>query len=224
MIRAVALDCDGVLLETVDIKTRAFARLFRDVAPDAHRAILDYHRRHGGVSRFVKFRAIYRDILKQPLSDKEYQRLCDAFASYVEQGVAAAPWVDGAKEFLDAHHQDYLLYVVSGTPEVELKTVLARRGALRYFRDVGGAPATKPMLLERFMLAAGLPRHEMVLVGDAETDWQAAQANGIPFIWRNAPGALAPPTEFSGVRIPSLKQLKESLAAVSRELRPGAVR
>src|SRR5256712_13190101 len=103
MIRAIAYDFDGVLVESVEVKTRAFARLFNTEGPDAVRKILDYHLKNGGVSRFEKFKTIYRSILKRPLSEEQFRSLCERFSELVVDEVVAASWVDGAEGLLIPH-------------------------------------------------------------------------------------------------------------------------
>ena len=56
MIRGIAFDFDGVLVESVDVKTKAYARLFEEYGEGVVSRVVDYHLTNGGVSRFVKFR------------------------------------------------------------------------------------------------------------------------------------------------------------------------
>lgn len=217
MIRAVAFDFDGVLVETVEVKTRAFARLFQDEGPEVVRHVVDYHRRHGGVSRFEKFRTIYRAILRRPLSDATFRRLCEEFASLVVAEVTSAPWVEGAEEFLRRHHERYRLVVVSGTPQEELGAILRARGAERFFSAVLGSPRTKDVLLREVLSQSRLAPAELAFVGDSETDWQAAAAVGVPFILRRTESDPAACAGFSGARIGSLRGLEAVLARVTRE-------
>src|SRR3989304_1573816 len=56
MIRAIIFDFDGVIVESVDIKTKAFARLFEHEGKVVVEKVVDYHLKNGGVSRFDKFR------------------------------------------------------------------------------------------------------------------------------------------------------------------------
>ncbi|HXW99392.1 MAG TPA: HAD family hydrolase, partial [Methanomicrobiales archaeon] len=65
------LDFDGVVLESVGVKTAAFRTLFSFVPAHVDK-IVEYHRRNTGVSRFDKFRYIYREILKDPLSEEQF--------------------------------------------------------------------------------------------------------------------------------------------------------
>lgn len=102
MTRAVAFDFDGVLVESVEVKTRAFAHLFSGEPPEAVQRIVEYHRRNGGISRNEKFKVICQDIIKRSLTHSQFRTLCRQFAKLVVDEVAAAPWVEGADESLHA--------------------------------------------------------------------------------------------------------------------------
>ena len=79
MPRAIVFDFDGVIIESFDIKTQAFRELFKD--SDKVDKIVEYHKQNGGVSRYKKFRYIYREILKQPLDDKTFNDLGERFST-----------------------------------------------------------------------------------------------------------------------------------------------
>ena len=136
MIRGVAFDFDGVLVESVDVKTKAYARLFEEYGEGVVSRVVDYHLTNGGVSRFVKFRVIYSEILNKPLSEKKFQSLCDEFSNIVVDEVVAAPWVEGAREFLENNKNRYLFFIVSGTPQDELRSIVRRREMDHYFCEV----------------------------------------------------------------------------------------
>ena len=80
MIRAIAFDFDGVLVESVDVKTRAYAYLFKEYGQDVVSKVVDYHMGNGGTSRFVKLRTIYDKILKKPLSESKLDSLSEQFS------------------------------------------------------------------------------------------------------------------------------------------------
>ena len=83
MIRALVFDFDGVLVESVDTKTKAYAALFKDEGEEVIRSVLKYHLENGGVSRFEKFRFIYQRILCQPLSKEKFHSLCENFSKMI---------------------------------------------------------------------------------------------------------------------------------------------
>ncbi len=184
MIKVVIFDFDGVIVESVDVKTRAFASLFTEEGQDVINAIVAYHVSHGGVSRFDKFRHIYANILQRPLSDAEFARLCEDFSRIVLDEVIKASYVDGAAEFLEQHSSEFIFYIVSATPEDELKNILHARSLSNYFRYAFGSPMTKTDAIRKLLVEADVAPFEAVFVGDALTDYMAAQETGVNFIAR----------------------------------------
>ena len=220
MIRAIGFDFDGVLVESVDIKTRAYARLFRDEGPEVVQRIIDYHLAHNGTSRFEKFHTIHRDILKRELNDERFRFLCNRFSKIVIDAVVAAPWVAGAREFLEHNRGRYQMFVVSGTPEFELQMIVERRGMTRFFSAVRGSPKDKVTLLAEVESDLSLIREETIYVGDAKTDWNAARTLGLTFLWRRSPGDTQYLEGFSGSPMIDLHQLEAHLNQVITS-RPG---
>ena len=68
MIKAIAFDFDGVLVESSNIKTDAFRRLFSDY-PDKVDELVEYHKKNMGISRYVKFQYFYEVLLKQSYTE-----------------------------------------------------------------------------------------------------------------------------------------------------------
>ncbi len=98
MIRAIIFDFDGVILDSVEIKTRAFARLFEAHGPEVVRQAVGHHLAHGGISRFRNFQHIHEDILHRPLSEAESQQLGERFSELVFDEVVKAAWIPGVPE------------------------------------------------------------------------------------------------------------------------------
>jgi phosphoglycolate phosphatase-like HAD superfamily hydrolase len=184
MIKVVIFDFDGVLAESVNIKTEAFAKLFEPEGSEAVRAIVAYHLTHGGLSRFEKFRYMYREVLKRPLSDAEFDDLCKQFEDLVLDGVISAPEVEGATKCLRELYGKVKLFIVSGTPQEEMRHIAKVRGIARYFEGIFGAPESKSALVGKVLAKAGSEPKETVLIGDAMTDYDAAEETGVGFIAR----------------------------------------
>lgn len=83
MIRAIIFDFDGVILDSVDIKTKAFARLFEEHGPEVVEQVVADHLAQCGISRFRKFAHIYENILHRPMPDGESERLGEKFSALV---------------------------------------------------------------------------------------------------------------------------------------------
>jgi len=189
---AIVFDFDGVLVESVDVKTRAFVELYRPYGEAVTEAVAAYQLEHGGVSRHEKFRHFHRALLRQSLSEEEELRLAARFSALVEDAVVAAPWVAGAREFVEAHCRRMPLHVASATPNEELLRIVDRRGMSACFRHVEGAPRPKGAILRRIMTAGGHRPERVLMVGDASTDYEGARDAGAAFLGRLARGARNP--------------------------------
>ena len=184
MIEIIFFDFDGVIVESVDIKTAAFARLFEGEGETIVKKVVAYHLDNGGVSRYDKFRHIYRRILARPLREKEFKKLCDDFAGLVADNVAAAPYVKGAMEFLKTFAPKYRFFVLSATPQEEIEKIVERKGITHLFRGVYGAPNKKADAVKEILSREKVRPADSLYVGDAMSDYAAARENGVRFIAR----------------------------------------
>ena len=181
-VNAVIFDFDGVLIQSVDIKTRAFAELYREFGQGAVDLVVSYHLAHGGVSRYDKFRHIHNVLIPPPLSENELAQLVCRFSALVEDAVVEAPWVAGAKEFLEQNYTLLPMFVASGTPDEELKRIIGRRGIDRFFMSVHGSPLPKREIIDRIVAKHDYKRDRVVMVGDAMTDYEESKHSGVRFI------------------------------------------
>lgn len=183
MVRAIIFDFDGVIIESFDIKTQAFRELFR-LYPDHVDEIVEYHKQNGGVSRYKKFKHIYSEILKKPLDETTLNELGEKFSRLVVEEVTKCPYVPGALEFIREKSRNLKLFIASGTPEEELRAIVATRGLSEYFKGVYGSPATKSEIISRILRMEKLDRNDAVFIGDTITDYNEARKVEIPFIAR----------------------------------------
>ena len=181
--RAIVFDFDGTILESVDTKTRAFETLFAGV-PEHVESIVALHLAHGGVSRFEKFRMIYESLLKREPQPGEFDDLGRRFQALVYEAVVACPFVTGASEFLEDYSPKYPLAVVSGTPHQELLDILARRRIHSRFVESCGSPPGKPQILSDLLRRHQWAARDVLMVGDAMSDYEAAVAVGAQFVGR----------------------------------------
>lgn len=199
---AIVFDFDGVLVESVDVKTRAFAALYEAHGKEVAAAVVAHHLAHGGLSRYEKFRHCHRAFLGREISAAEERALGERFSALVEDAVVAAAWIPGAHEFLEAWRGRLPIYVASSTPEDELLRIVARRGMAQYFAGVRGAPATKGEIVAGFARAAGVAPSRVLMVGDSTTDYEGAVQAGADFI-----GIVPPSVPVFGPQVPVLPDL-----------------
>ena len=187
MIKAVIFDFDGVLVESAEIKTEAFGQLFSTYPYKVHE-IVEYHKRNMGISRYVKFRYFYENILGKKLFHDEEMELGEKFSQIVLEKILKAPFVGGALDFLDKYHKKIPLFIASGTPDNELQYIVEERGISRYFKEIHGTPRKKPEIVLDILSRYSLNAPEVVFVGDAESDLKASRETSVRFIARISPG------------------------------------
>ena len=160
---------------------------------------------------------LYEKILKKPLSEKKFDSLSEQFSNIVVDAVVAAPWVEGAQEFLKKNKNRYLYFIVSGTPQEELKLIIQRRRMGQYFCAALGSPKDKVALFREVFSRLNLTPKETVFVGDAETDWNAAKTMGLPFLWRRAPEDATLLKGYTGPQMSTLSSLEENLKILKKQ-------
>jgi len=173
-----------VIVESVSIKIDAFRGLYANHGEDVVSKVLAHHAEHGGISRVVKIRDCHRIFLGIELSEHAVDVLAGRYAKLVEDAVAVCESVPGAEELLQNNKGARRFYVVSGTPEDELRRITDRRGISGYFEAIYGSPRGKEEIVEDVLRHHGLTPPEALFVGDTMTDYRAAMATKVPFIGR----------------------------------------
>jgi HAD superfamily hydrolase (TIGR01549 family) len=183
MLKLIILDFDGVIVESTDIKTEAFRKLFSNF-PDHVDEIVEYHKKNAGVSRYEKFTHIYKNILKKPLNQKTSEELGRRFSKLVVDEIKKCPLVPGALDFLEKYSKKVRLFIASSTPEEELRHLVKVRGLQKFFHGIYGAPAKKSEIILRIIKEERAKKGEVLFVGDSAADLAEAKKAGAQFVGR----------------------------------------
>ncbi len=184
MIKNILFDFDGVICESVHIKTEAFYEIYLPYGEEVAQKVKTHHLANGGMSRYDKFRYYEKSFLHTELADERMKALSDTFSSLVKQKVIAAPFIKGALAFLKEHAQNYTCFIVSATPMGEMQEIAKAKKIDRYFKEIYGSPTTKTVWTAHILETYGLKREESLFIGDAKNDYVAAKENGLHFLWR----------------------------------------
>ena len=199
--QAIFFDFDGVVLDSVNVKTKAFARMFRQYGPGVEKSVVDYHLNNGGISRFEKFRYYYEHILHRPIDDQKINELAEEFSSLVLENVLNSPFIPGVLETLNQLKKENIpAYIVSGTPQDEINTIVVRKKLGRFFQKVYGSPRQKDEIIRDILETNGYGEKNCLFIGDAMTDFAAAQKTGVCFLGivkRNEPSPFPKETFIS---------------------------
>jgi len=181
--RAFFFDFDGVIADSVNIKTEAFAELYRPYGKDVVAYVVRHHKSHGGMSRFLKIRHYHKELFDQELSGDELKSLADKFSDLVMEKVIQAPLVNGVLDYiLILQRQNKKIFIVSGTPEKEIQLIVKKRSLDNYFLEVKGAPTEKAENIQYLMKKYNIDAAESVFFGDSPEDLKAASSLDIKFI------------------------------------------
>ena len=197
-------DFDGVVKDSLDIKSLAFENLFLPFGLEIASRVRIHHERNGGVSRFEKI-PLYLQWAGQPTSPLQVNEFCDRFAKCVQQGVIDAPWVPGVREYLLGNFTEQYFVLVTATPQEEIEQILDALQISHCFREVYGAPTNKAIAIAAVLDRQKCPPIRSLMIGDAETDRQAALMNSVSFLLRRTPLNLTLQNSYSGPMFDDLK-------------------
>lgn len=181
-LKVIVFDFDGTLIDSNQLKHAAFFKLFPD---DAHhvRTVREILARIGEASRYE----ILKEILtrldgRQAVLQSDVNELAERYNALVLDGAKQCPEMPGAAQTLKSLAPAYRLYVSSTTPENSLKEIIRFRGWTAYFAGIFGYPHKKNATLRRILERENVDRKAVLVVGDGETDREAASENGCHFL------------------------------------------
>lgn len=176
-------DFDGVIKESVEVKTRAYCQLFEPFGSVMAEMVREHHKAFGGMSRFEKLPLYlqWAGAEPTPCRVKEY---CEQFSQRVMQGVIDSPWVAGVERYLRDNPFCQTFVLVSATPQDELLYILQALDLTNCFAVIYGAPERKEDAIRKTLSALRIDAGDCLMIGDAQPDLDAALVNQVPFLLR----------------------------------------
>ena len=183
----ITFDFDGVLVDSVHVKTEAFGELYRHHGPDIEAAVVEHHCANQGQSRYEKIRYYETELLSGAADDELVEERAQQFSELVESKVIACDPIPGAVEFLSAAAGELPMAVASATPTEELRRIVDARRMSHFFVSVHGAPASKADAMRDSYGRFGIESRQAIMVGDTAADYEAARQTGTPFVGVKGP-------------------------------------
>ena len=210
-IRSIFFDFDGVIAESVSAKTDAFEEMYRPYGLDIATKVVEYHKMHGGVSRYEKFKYFHKEFLNEVIDIQKQDELALRFSKLVLDRVISSPEVLGASYFLKEYHKKLQFWVITGTPTEEIKFIADKRKLTTYFYGLHGSPKNKVYWTEFLIKKYNLKRDEIIFLGDSRTDLDAALFSDVHFALRENDENREIFNNFVGNRFNDFYQLERLL-------------
>lgn len=178
------LDFDGVILDSVSVKTEVFHEVFIRY-PDVYEKAMAYHRGNIGLSRYAKFEYLFKDLLK--ISDPAHmiKNLSDKFSEMCLKKICECSFIAGTVEFLEYFTKKIPIFLLSTTPQKELEEIIQMRNLCSFFKKIIGSAQVKSSEIEAIVINENFIRNNVYYIGDSLFDYKAAQEARINFIGLN---------------------------------------
>ena len=176
-------DFDGVIKDSVSVKSDAFVQLFLPFGKQISKRVKDHHEENGGMSRYDKLPIYLKWAGKKNLENTIYEYEKD-FSKLVFERVIKSPWVDGVLEYIINNFENQSFYIVTATPQNEIEMILDKLEIAKYFKDVVGSPTSKKDAVKTILNNNNQNPKKAIMIGDSISDYEASEQNNIQFILR----------------------------------------
>jgi len=182
LIKGIIFDFDGVIVQSLNVKTDAFAQIYKDYGSSVVNKVITHHKANGGMSRFDKFKFYHKTFLNLNINDEEIVLLSKQFSDLVVEQVINAAYVPGVLDYIKKCFKKWDLFISTGTPKDEIKEILIKKGIDKYFIEVFGSPENKESHIDIILSKYFFKSEELIFYGDSNSDLDAAEYANIPFV------------------------------------------
>ena len=213
--KSFVFDCDGVLLNSNQLKTDAFYQSVLEYGINPANELVQYHIQNGGISRYQKFNYFLDTILPRyseysQLLLPTLDELIFKYESYLDSRLMSCQITPDLMKFRQLTQSSSWL-IVSGGKQDELRDIFKRRKIYHFFDGgIYGSPNTKEQILAKLIKESKLTLPALFM-GDSKYDYVAACSAGLDFIfvsqWTDLPDWENFVTEESLQSVPLVNSL-----------------
>lgn len=176
-------DFDGVIKDSVSVKSDAFEELFLPFGSDVAKKIRMHHEDNGGMSRFDKL-PIYLNLAGEKNSTDSISKYEKQFSKLVMNRVINSPWVEGVLEYIKTNYKAQKFFLITATPQKEIEEILKKLEISKYFKKVIGSPTNKKDAIKVILSNENINLDDSIMIGDSCSDYEAAKENNVFFVFR----------------------------------------
>ncbi len=181
-------DFDGVLMDSMPVRDEGFKQVLKNYPADQVLQLMDFHKKNGGLSRYVKFRYFFEEIRKETIEENQIQLLAADFSGIMMKLLINAELlINDSMDFVRKHFSTIPMHIVSGSDGRELNEICRQLDIHKYFKSIHGSPVPKNKLVSDLLKEWNYNPNDVVLIGDSINDYEAAKNNKIHFLGYNNP-------------------------------------
>ena len=187
MIKTILWDFDGVILDSMKVRDLGFEQIFKDHNKELIDQLLVFHRKNGGLSRYVKIRYFFEELLGEYISEEVVKEYAGKFSLLMRKELTNTKnlILDSVK-FIENNYENYNFHIVSGSDQEELRFLCKELRIKKYFKSINGSPTQKNILVQNVINKNNYKIEETCLIGDSVNDFDAAIKNNILFYAYNS--------------------------------------
>ena len=123
--KCVIFDCDGVILDSNEIKTKAFKKTLRRELAHHVEDFINFHKLNGGISRYDKFNYFFSQIKKENIDQLTLNNYLNEFSKILKKELISCNLVPGVTRVLEYLYLNNInCIVISGGDQIELNYIL----------------------------------------------------------------------------------------------------
>lgn len=186
MIKNIIFDFDGVILDSMPIRTEGFKKIFENYDNKKVEELISFHLINGGLSRFVKIKYFFEELLETSISEEEINFFADKYSKIMKEKLINEKYlIRETVDFIKNNNNKIKMFIASGSEEKELRLINESLQLSKYFLGIFGSPKNKIDIVKSIIQDNKLNKNETILIGDSINDYDAAIKNDIRFFGYN---------------------------------------
>lgn len=186
MIKNIIFDFDGVILDSVPIKTEAYRKLFKGYDKNIVSKLVKYHELNGGMSRYKKIKYFFNVLLKKKISENDILKYANEYSKLTKEELSKNKYlIEDTLDFIKKNYTCFNMHIASGADNNDLQYICNNLELNEYFLSISGSPTIKSDIIKKIINSYNYDIEETILIGDSINDYESATKNRIRFFGYN---------------------------------------
>jgi HAD superfamily hydrolase (TIGR01549 family) len=186
LIKNIIFDFDGVLLDSVPVKTEAYRELFNKFSNNIVEKMVKYHELNGGISRYKKIQYFFNELLGEDVSEEKIQEYALKYSELTKIELTHEKYlIKDTLNYIKLNSKKINMHIASGSDNTDLIYICNKLDLNKYFLSMKGSPKVKSLIVKEILDDNRYKKEETILIGDSINDYEAAKINGIKFYGYN---------------------------------------